>query len=159
MISRPFPVRSRLTVAARRRTSQAAADRRRKNPGPSSTGLTDSEGVYVMKTINDEPGAVVGHHRVSITSNPFREAAAGDQDVDPVEERVPKRYNLLSELALDVPEGGIDNADFELTALNAVPHAASVPRALIVSLRNASCEGETVIVDTPDASAFGSSRK
>ena len=31
--------------------------------------------------------------------------------------------------------------------------------ALIVSLRNASCEGETVIVDTPDASAFGSSRK
>ena len=41
-----------------------------------------------------------------------------------------------------------------------VQHAHSGGQlALIVSLRNASCEGETVIVDTPDASAFGSSRK
>ncbi len=86
------------------------------NPGPSSTGLTNDQGEYVMKTIDGETGAVVGHHRVSITSNPFREVPAGDSDVSPNEERVPKRYNLLSEVTLDVPEGGNDGADFDLTS-------------------------------------------
>lgn len=86
------------------------------NPGPGSIGDTDSQGAYVLRTIHDEPGAVVGHHRVAIVSNPYREAAASDKDSHPIVERVPKRYNLLSELKIDVPEEGLDSANFDLTA-------------------------------------------
>jgi hypothetical protein len=86
------------------------------NPGPGSTGITDADGAYHMATIHGDSGAVVGKHRVQVWSNPSREAPASDVDEKPREERVPKRYNHLSELSLDVPAGGTDSADFELTA-------------------------------------------
>ncbi|MBN1853410.1 MAG: hypothetical protein JW829_11825 [Pirellulales bacterium] len=85
-------------------------------PGPGSIGDTDAQGAYVLKTIHDEPGAVVGRHRVSIISNPYREAPKSDLDTNPGVERVPKRYNLLSEIILDVPKEGLDSANFDLTA-------------------------------------------
>lgn len=86
------------------------------NPGPSSTGLTNESGEYVMKTIDGEEGAVVGHHRVAITSNPFQEVPAGDQDVGPNNERVPMRYNLNSSLTIDISKEGDAKADFEITS-------------------------------------------
>ena len=86
------------------------------NPGPGSIGDTDAQGNYALKTIHNEPGAVVGHHRVAIISNPYREAPRSDKDANPFVEPIPKRYNLLSELSIEVPQEGLNSADFDLTA-------------------------------------------
>ena len=85
-------------------------------PGPSSSGQADSEGHFALETIQGEPGAVVGNHRVKITTP--QPAIAGNSDsgfAQPVhKEVIPARYNSDTELTFDVPEDGTTEANFPL---------------------------------------------
>jgi hypothetical protein len=85
-------------------------------PGPGSVARADESGRFELKTIRDEPGAVVGSHSVAIYSH--REAPAGGSDVDvgpPRTEAIPARYNVDTKLTFDVPADGTTAADFKLT--------------------------------------------
>ncbi|MEM9659403.1 MAG: hypothetical protein AAF961_13680 [Planctomycetota bacterium] len=83
--------------------------------GPGSSSHTDDEGRFEMETIQGEPGAVVGTHKVRIYSFSPETPIASDSDAGPSKERVPHRYNYRSELTFEVPVGGTDAADFKLT--------------------------------------------
>jgi hypothetical protein len=88
------------------------------NPGPGSTGVTDSEGRYSLKVIGkDIRGAVIGMHKVRLT--PFEQP--GDPSDDRPKRakptlRIPARYNKLEGTPFEVPAGGTDKADFPLTS-------------------------------------------
>jgi hypothetical protein len=85
------------------------------NPGPGSVGVTDEGGVYRLHTIwPQKDGAVVGTHHVKVNL----QGVAGD--VPPgtkalFARQLPPRYNEKTTLTYDVPEGGTEKADFELT--------------------------------------------
>ncbi len=87
-------------------------------PGPSSMSRADAEGRYQLTTIRNEPGAVVGKHRIVITTP--RPPQAGDSDsgfTAPVhKEVIPARYNNDTQLTFEVPAGGTNEANFELTS-------------------------------------------
>jgi hypothetical protein len=84
-------------------------------PGPGSTGTTDAEGRYTLSLVGkDSKGAVVGKHKVQVTMMA--------PDADPSDDR-PQRVKRLpagysgknTKLEYDVPAGGTDAANFELT--------------------------------------------
>jgi hypothetical protein len=85
------------------------------NPGGGSYALTDSDGQYKLLLVEGEqPGAVVGKHRVEITAR--SEVPA---NTDPARRPTPKvfvpaKYSQSSELTFDVPAGGSVAANFEL---------------------------------------------
>jgi hypothetical protein len=87
--------------------------------GPPSWAVTDAQGSYSLQSRDGQTGAVVGQHRVMITTSKEPE---GDDERDDVyanrtPEKVPLRYNAETELTFDVPvEGAEGNADFTLTA-------------------------------------------
>ncbi len=85
------------------------------NVGPGSTGRADENGHFSLTTIHDDPGAVVGTHKVRIYSYSPESAPAGDGDAGPIVERVPHRYNYRSQLTFSVPAEGTKEADFKLT--------------------------------------------
>jgi hypothetical protein len=85
------------------------------NPGPGSTGRCDEAGRYVLKTIRDEPGAVVGTHRVRIYSYSPESPVSQDDDAGLPKEQFPDRYNYGSKLTFDVESTGTETADFRLT--------------------------------------------
>ena len=76
---------------------------------------TDQDGRFTLKTLYGDDGAVVGEHRILI-----RAIRAGtNKNGQLVMARpaiVPPRYNSKSELTFEVPAGGTDKADFELTS-------------------------------------------
>jgi hypothetical protein len=82
--------------------------------GPGSFGVTDAEGRYTLETVDRRRGAVVGEHRVTIST--FR--AAPDRSKMEVvrEEEIPARYSGESELTFVVPPEGSEGADFELVS-------------------------------------------
>jgi hypothetical protein len=103
------------------------------NPGPTSAGLTDGDGRYVLKDqLRGRPGAMVGKHRVRISSgDPYAnepvpstpETGTQDGYVPPAaktrrvfREDIPVRYNQESELEFTVPAGGTDQANFDLNS-------------------------------------------
>jgi len=90
-----------------------AASRNNINPGSGSYATTDADGRFTLGLVTpDRPGAVVGKHRVSITS-----AKAEDPNSDSGamgEEKIPARYRDGS-LIFNVPPEGSDQADFEIT--------------------------------------------
>jgi hypothetical protein len=83
------------------------------NPGPGSTGITDQQGRFELKTPDDAPGAVVGEHKVRIFSR-NAEAPRQDWEPNPEPERVPRKYNYQSQLTFTVPPEGTETADFKL---------------------------------------------
>lgn len=86
-----------------------------KNPGAGSFGKTDEQGQFTLELITTgEAGAVVGKHRVSITT-PEPE---GDEesDLNVFVDPIPARYNADSTLTLEVSSDGTDEADFKLTS-------------------------------------------
>ncbi|MEM7311658.1 MAG: hypothetical protein AAF497_00765 [Planctomycetota bacterium] len=86
-----------------------------KTVGPGCTVNCDSEGRFVLKTIDGDDGAVVGTHTVRIYS--FSPETAGDSDTDSGRvEKIPLKYNYRSTLTFDVPAEGTDAANFDLTA-------------------------------------------
>jgi hypothetical protein len=87
--------------------------------GPGSVGTTDENGAFTLKVSPDRKGALVGRHRVAISAtNP--PTGGGDARLPrggrALRNTIPSRYNEQSELTLEVPSGGTDRADFELTS-------------------------------------------
>jgi hypothetical protein len=80
--------------------------------GSPSIGRTDSSGNYQLTFSRDASGAIIGEHKVTITTY-----AAGDPDADPpipaAPEKVPAKYNVKTELTATV-EKGSNSLDFPL---------------------------------------------
>lgn len=95
---------------------QPMASANNKEPGPGSYGRTDKEGHYTLQVIEPaQPGAVVGKHRVQI-STATSEGGDGDRSVG---ERVPRRYRD-GKLQFDVPSSGTTEANFDLHTIEPV---------------------------------------
>jgi len=91
------------------------------NPGRGSSAYTDDNGKFVL--ISDEhDGAVVGKHLVRITTrgrklegDPGVGSADGAQVMRPVEP-IPAEWHSESQKEFEVPPGGTDKADFQITS-------------------------------------------
>lgn len=90
------------------------------NPGRGSSAYTDENGRFVL--ISDEnDGAVVGKHLVRITTRHSElptEAGVGSADgaaPPPRREPIPPEWNSESQKQFEVPPGGTDKADFDIT--------------------------------------------
>ncbi|HEX5272747.1 MAG TPA: hypothetical protein VFW33_19755 [Gemmataceae bacterium] len=87
--------------------------------GPGSAGKTNEKGEYTLTGDKGQKGALVGKHRVVITC--LRQQA-GDGDARPprggwpLADKVPARYNSSSHETFEVPAGGTDKADFNLSS-------------------------------------------
>jgi hypothetical protein len=75
------------------------------NGGRSSRGLTDSQGKYRLLYLRDIEGAILGSHKVTITT----------VTEDDRKEILPARYNKQTTLAADV-KAGKNQRDFQLTS-------------------------------------------
>jgi hypothetical protein len=82
------------------------------NAGMGSTGVTDANGKYTLKTVDtDRSGAVVAKHSVMINMK----VEGGELDtLRPPPKGLPAKYNRQSELQFDVQPGGSDAANFDL---------------------------------------------
>lgn len=84
--------------------------------GPGSVGKTDEAGKYELETYKQETGAVVGKHKVRIST--FKSVLEDIKNSDAVkvvsQEKVPWNYNRHSSLSVKVPSDGTDTADFAL---------------------------------------------
>jgi hypothetical protein len=81
------------------------------NPGPGSSGVTDADGRYTLQAATParEQGALVGKHVVTIStaSEPSDDAAGASSGLPP--------QAGSGSLTFDVPPGGSQAADFDLT--------------------------------------------
>jgi hypothetical protein len=82
-------------------------------PGPSSAAITDADGRYTLRLIGQEGrGAMIGKHKVRIA---LQEELDTSKD-EPVKlKQLPLHYNGQTKLEFDVPAGGTDSANFDLT--------------------------------------------
>ena len=105
---------------------QPIGDERNQNPGRGSSAFTDENGRFVLKCDGKIDGAVVGKHRVRITSR-SRDTESrqiipdgGTPDDTPVKPRVVDpvgpEWNLNSTVEFVVPPGGTDKANFDIKA-------------------------------------------
>jgi hypothetical protein len=76
--------------------------------GRPSLGTTDQQGKYSLRFTQDEAGAMVGSHTVTIST------AIDLPDDTRAPERVPAKYNTQSDLVREVKPGN-NVFDFELT--------------------------------------------
>ena len=84
------------------------------NAGPGSYGKTDEDGRFMLRSLHDDDGAVIGKHRVLIRTYRAKEGPNGAIImISP--ERLPPRYNLETELTCEVGPDGNEAADFDLT--------------------------------------------
>jgi hypothetical protein len=114
------PVSGRVTVNGKPLANaavlfQPVATAGNNEPGPGSAGTTDADGRYTLSLVGKgSKGAVVGKHKVQITMMA--------QETDPSDDR-PQRVKRLpagysgrnTKLEYDVPAGGTDAANFDLT--------------------------------------------
>jgi hypothetical protein len=94
------------------------------NPGRGSSGITDENGRYELKTDEGQSGAAVGKHRVRIVTKyegGTIDPQVGSPDrVDPRErnrihrEPIPAEWHSNSNVEFEVPPGGTDHADFDI---------------------------------------------
>ena len=80
--------------------------------GNSASGTTDENGQYTLRTYVEgswKDGAQLGKHKVSISLQESR----GEGDRALIREKLPKKYNLETELNRDV-NAGSNQIDFEL---------------------------------------------
>ncbi|QDS93005.1 hypothetical protein FF011L_17600 [Roseimaritima multifibrata] len=82
--------------------------------GRSSVGVTDAEGNYTLQLTASISGAIIGDHKVTITT---ARAASGGEGSDPLvearEELLPAKYNEATELTETV-ESGSNTINFDL---------------------------------------------
>jgi len=81
--------------------------------GYGSYAKTDDQGRYALRSLKNEEGALVGQHRVSVSTVMGREGPNGEI-LGLTKERVPSRYNNDTQLVIEVPAGGTDQANLEL---------------------------------------------
>jgi hypothetical protein len=81
------------------------------NPGPGSSARTNDEGHYTLRVIGGGEGALIGKHRVEINSIPGGDANDERRPLSKV--KVPRKYNLNSQLKFDVKRGA-NQADWIL---------------------------------------------
>jgi hypothetical protein len=87
------------------------------NPGGGSYAMTDSDGKFTLLLVEGEqPGAIVGKHRVEITARSEIPANIDVAKRPPPKVFVPAKYSRNSELTFEVPAGGTTAANFELTS-------------------------------------------
>jgi hypothetical protein len=97
------------------------------NPGKGSMGLTDQDGKFTLYYDGSEKGAVVGTHRVRISTLPGKGVKAADTPPpetgtpddapgDPTTEfdPIPLEWHEKSDKTFDVPPGGTDQANFDI---------------------------------------------
>jgi hypothetical protein len=86
------------------------------DPGVGSYAKTADDGSYTLKQVEgDQPGAIVGKHRVEIVMPVLNPDELDRGDARPRYKLIlPKRYNIDSELRCDVPAGGRSDANFDL---------------------------------------------
>lgn len=80
--------------------------------GRGSRGLTGADGVYQLKYVGDQKGALVGEHSVTITTKWMDEDPATGKMVQH-NETLPAKYNAKSTLKKTV-ESGSNTIDFDL---------------------------------------------
>jgi hypothetical protein len=83
--------------------------------GVGSFGRTDANGRYELMTIKREPGAVVAPHQVRIQSRLSKDSEDGTRKILVRKEMLPPKYHSRTELTFEVPPGGTDQANFDLT--------------------------------------------
>ncbi len=82
--------------------------------GYGSYAETDDEGYYTMKSFKGDIGAIVGPHRVMITTVSADEGPNGET-INMKPERVPAKYaDYDNPLKFEVPPEGTDQANFQL---------------------------------------------
>jgi hypothetical protein len=84
--------------------------------GRGSVAFCDDDGNFTLNTIDGNPGAIVGSHRVRIYGPRNKIASADDTSSGATTEIVPAKYNFQTTLTFDVPPDGSDDANFELTS-------------------------------------------
>lgn len=80
--------------------------------GRPSEGVTDSEGKYKLNYMPGAPGALLGNHKVSITTQ--YQAPENPDAAPPFVEPLPAKYNIQSTLTATVQPGN-NQIDFALT--------------------------------------------
>ncbi len=73
--------------------------------GPASMAKTDGQGYYSLESAGGKRGAVVGKHKVSISTYEAGETDDSGQLVGHVPERVPAKYNRETTLEREVKRG------------------------------------------------------
>lgn len=82
--------------------------------GYGSYGECDENGIFQLKSLHDEKGAIVGPHRVLITTMKGTEGPNGEM-IMTSKERVPDKYmDYDNPLKFEVPKEGTDQANFDL---------------------------------------------
>ncbi|MEW4454846.1 hypothetical protein AB1L30_19425 [Bremerella sp. JC817] len=81
--------------------------------GQGSYARSDPEGRFSLVSLYDGTGALVGPHRVSVSTVVGKEGPNGEI-LGLTKERVPSRYNNDTELIFEVPPGGTSEANLEL---------------------------------------------
>jgi hypothetical protein len=94
------------------------------NPGRGSSALTDQNGRFTLMTVDGQPGAAVGKHRVRIqTSRDFLTGPIDPNVGSPDDPQVAKGkadpipvdwYSDVGGREFVVPAGGTDKANFEI---------------------------------------------
>lgn len=80
------------------------------NAGPGSYAKTDEKGRFTLQTLDGTNGAVVGQHRVRITTH-----TEDEQGRIIRQEEVPLKYLRKEPLSFEVTESGTEAADFSLS--------------------------------------------
>ena len=82
--------------------------------GPGSYGETDATGRYELVSIDDDPGAVVGTHRVRISTYLAELDPSRTKQNVLSAEKIPAHYRGQQSLQFQVPAGGTEAANFAL---------------------------------------------
>jgi hypothetical protein len=81
-------------------------------PGPGSVGHTDADGRFTLHSLKDKKaGAVIGKCRVRVVSL----GSADPNKLPTHDKRIPARFNDATTLVFDVPKGGTDAANFDVS--------------------------------------------
>ena len=104
------PVADARVIFEPQRTGEAAL-----SAGPSSNGVTDESGRYsLLTTVEEDRGAVVGKHTVTISTYLAEIDRSRDTSRIIRKEEIPARYAEPGALTFEVSSEGTDKADFEL---------------------------------------------
>jgi len=98
------------------------------NPGPASVGETDDQGMFTLAFNDGKEGAVVGPHKVFISTRRMQPAAENsDTEIEVATEQVPANYRT-DPPTFTVPKGGTDSAKFELAGTAPTAGGQAMPQ-------------------------------